>query len=858
MVDLIKCCYDSIGQVSDDISNAVVYLDAGCTESFQFLGAFPLLLEIGARAVCSLENTSPLDQVANCCLSVESAEKVVIITSRLLSDAHRYILRCLSTLQGIRSCTVFTSISEISHSAYADSPLGPDAFHEYELLLVQDYEELIRRGQMNSEQTNDSDLKESTTIEDEGWSELTSNEEDMSKIDSFPREKQEDFIGPFKDVGPKLVVNVHHFPLVLCPFSPRVFVLPSEGSVAEACLSAEHENSLSPGLPPIRMGAPADGEDVPPGATFTAQFLYHLAAKMDLKLEIFSLGDFSNTVGKLLMDMSSLYDVGRRRRSAGLLLIDRTLDLLTPCCHGDSLVDRIFSSLPRRKRRASLSNTKGSQNQLKPDHILHAPLDVQIPLEKIFNEENSSADNFHLLESIEAFLRGWNSNNSAQIEELTNLSKKLEGEKYIQHSESEVFRGSFVSTENFHGTKFLEAIMERTTKDGAVLIKKWLQESLRQENMSANIRNRAGFSSKLELETLVKALAKSQSSLFKHKGIIQLAAATIYSLDEPYSARWDAFMSAEKILNVNAADGSQSLASQICDLINKSTLVDLQEHKNVLESSRGLLTLKDVLLLTVIGYMLAGENFPTSGSSGPFSWQEEHFLQEAILDAIMGNPAITKLKFLQGLAEELTANYSKSNPVDEKASSSGQPDSADVDDDQWESWGDDDEDADTAKEQVYGDMQLKLELRDRVDNLFKFLHKISSLKNNLLLPAGPWATETRFSEEPYSRKCFLYKILSRVLAKYDLPGLEYHSSTVGRLFKSGFGRFGLGQAKPSLADQNIILVFVIGGINSVEVREVQEALAESGRPDAELILGGTTLLTPDNMFELLLGEHSYI
>lgn len=184
---------------------------------------------------------------------------------------------------------------QIAHSAYADSPLGPDAFREYESLLVQDYEELVRRGQMNSEQTNDSDLKESTTVEDEGWSELTSNEEDISKIDSFPHKKQEHFIGPFEDVGPKLVVNVHHFPLVLCPFSPRVFVLPSEGSVAEACLSAEHENSLSPGLPPIGMGAPADGEDVPPGATFTAQFLYHLAAKVGI--DSFSLNNILNVFG---------------------------------------------------------------------------------------------------------------------------------------------------------------------------------------------------------------------------------------------------------------------------------------------------------------------------------------------------------------------------------------------------------------------------------------------------------------------------------------------------------------------------------------------------------------------------------
>lgn len=50
-------------QISDDIKDAIIYLDAGCTESFQFLGAFPLLLELGARAVCSLEKTSPLDEV---------------------------------------------------------------------------------------------------------------------------------------------------------------------------------------------------------------------------------------------------------------------------------------------------------------------------------------------------------------------------------------------------------------------------------------------------------------------------------------------------------------------------------------------------------------------------------------------------------------------------------------------------------------------------------------------------------------------------------------------------------------------------------------------------------------------------
>lgn len=48
----------------------------------------------------------------------DAARKIVVITSRLLSDAHRYILRCLSTHQAVRHCTIFTSISEVLISAF--------------------------------------------------------------------------------------------------------------------------------------------------------------------------------------------------------------------------------------------------------------------------------------------------------------------------------------------------------------------------------------------------------------------------------------------------------------------------------------------------------------------------------------------------------------------------------------------------------------------------------------------------------------------------------------------------------------------------------------------------------------------
>ncbi|KAK2981352.1 hypothetical protein RJ640_013143, partial [Escallonia rubra] len=738
----------------------------------------------------------------------------------------------------------------IAHSAYPDSPLGPDAYQEYESLLVQDYEEFIKRRETTSRQSGYRELKENLTPEDEGWSKLTAGEEDASHAREFYDREE--------DVG-QLVVSVRHFPLILCPFSPRVFVLPSEGSVAEAHLSTLHENSISPGLPSLTTGTLSDGDDVPPGATLTAQVLYHLAAKMDLKLEIYSLGDLSKTVGKLLTDMSSLYDVGRRRRSAGLLLIDRTLDLLTPSSHGDSLVDRIFSSLPRREQTTSSSQIKGSQTQLKhhPVKLNRAPLDVQIPIANIFSEEDSTIANFQLLESIEAFLRGWDSSDPAsQMSELINFSTKLNGENSL-FSYEEILKGSFVSSENFHGTPYLEALLDRRTKDGTVLIQKWLQETIRQENISVNATIRPGYASKAELQAMVKALAKSQSSFMKNKGIIQLAAATLYAMDEAHSARWDAFISAEKMLNVSAGDTSQSLAAQISDIINKSSLVSSRGATNVkVGPSQGLLSFQDALLLTVTGYMLAGENFPTSGSGGPFSWQEEHFLKEAIVDAVLENPEAAKLKFFHDLREELEAKL-KTNKLEENKESSDQLQGDDFDDDQWGDWGDEDADKSNSKEQVYSDLQLKLELRDRVDNLFKFFHKLSTLKRNVLLREGALGLESNFIGDSLLTKGLLYKLLKRVLGKFDVAGLEYHSSTVGRLFKSGFGRFGIGQAKPSLGDQNVILVFVMGGISAVEVREAQEALSESGRPDIELILGGTTLLTPNDMFDLLLGDSSY-
>lgn len=803
---MINCCLDSIRELSEELKGAVVYLDAGCTESFKFLGAFPVLLEMGVLSVCSLESMSSLDMAIDWNQKNDDLTKVVFFTCRLLSDAHRYILRCLTTLQHVSQCTIYISISETGHSAYPDSPLGPDAYHEYQILLVQDYKELKKKNNQNSIHKNSNKPKENPIFEDEGWLQLTPRESDTPKSQPFSTSKDT------YDGGPKLMAYVHHFPLILCPFSPKFFVLPSEGSISEAYLSGDQENSISSGLPPLSTGTFHDGEDIPPGVALTAQFLYHLTTKMDLKLEIFSLGDLSRSVGKLITDMSSLYDVGRRKKPAGLLLIDRTVDLLTPCCHGDTLIDRIFSSIPRRTR--TPSGPKGTRSR--PTNLLRSPLDLQIPLTEILQE--IPPKDLHLLQTIEPFLQGWSNTN------------QLSGN--LCSSEIELLSGSLISTENFNGTPFLESILDKRTKEGTTLIKKWLQETIRKEKISVNTKIPPGF------ERLIKSLSKNESTFTRNKGIIQLAAATSHAMTEKNRAKWDSFISAEKILAINATDTTQNLSSQMCDIINKS----------LTREPESLISIEDALLLTITGYILAGENFPTSSSTGPFSWQEEHFLKEAIVDAILENPELGKFKFLDGLYDDLEANLKKKRD--------GGVAKDDFEDDQWGSWdeedGGDNNNNNTSNENAYSDMQLKLELRDRVDNLFKFFHKLTNLKG------GKGRVNWESDNDPYSRKGLLYKLVTRILRKDDVPGLEYHSSTVGRLFKTGFGRFGLGQAKPSLSDQNVILVFVVGGMNAIEVLEVQEALLESGRLDIEVVLGGTTFLTPTNMLDLLLGDSSYI
>ena len=205
-------------------------------------------------------------------------------------------------------------------------------------------------------------------------------------------------------------------------------------------------------------------------------------------------------------------------------------------------------------------------------------------------------------------------------------------------------------------------------------------------------------------------------------------------------------------------DGSQSIALQLSDMVRQI-------------SNDGMLDLADVLTLAIVGCALAGEASPKGFSNGPFSWEEERVLTDSLLEAIFKGPS--KLALLSRLQRALESHWEGSKaakPVVEKQ-----------EDDwgEWEGVEDESEDGD------YLEAHLKLEIRDWLKDLMSRLHCISRARARL-------PVALRSSEEQVFSMGLLQKLFSLIFSKSDVPGLHHHILSVGRIFKSGLGRFGLG------------------------------------------------------------------
>lgn len=787
-VDLVRECQRCLAQVADEVEGGLLYVDEGAGESLHYMGGLPFVLQLGIRAICSLENASPLD--AAVAWQGGRLLKVVVLTARLLSDAHRYVLRCLRCHPNVKKCTIFTSVSQEGHSACLETPLGHNAYQEYRSLLQQDLQSSGKRVSLDGSF---------------GWSES--------------REISDDF-----------EIIIRHVPLLMCALAPNLFVLPSGGAEAESPLSdLKSGPSLGPGLPPIDTGVMFDVDDrVPSGASLLGHFLHQLTSQLDVKVDVFSLGPLAHLVGNLVTDLSSsiVLDHGSQRKSAGLLLVDRSLDLITPTCHNDNFMDRVVYSLLRRPTVLPSSRPQMTGNESQP--LARKPMDFRVPTVSRRGDASKIAE-FPLL----PLMTGWD--------------RKAQKDPSHGHDDSsgaaeddigQMMGGSLAISWDRLGLFSLENMLDKSTKDATLMIRKWFHEALRQEKQPVPVRARLGAMTPGELASLQAALSAKPDMTIRHVDLLQVARAMEEVLSGDKRSKWEAVSSAEKILRLSVNDGSQSIALQLSDMVQQI-------------SHDGMLDLSDVLTLAIVGYALAGEASPKGLSSGPFAWQEEAVLTESLVDAVMKGRS--DLGFSERLKRALDAHWKKSEGnftqggVEEKNAEKLTTN----DDDGWGEWEGLEEDIDDGD---YGETQLKLEIRDRLQEVMSVLHCVSRARARL-------PVALRSTEEQVFPTGLLQQVFSLIFAKADVPGLHHHSSSVGNFFKSGLGRFGLGQRlqQPKLGDYRTIIVFVVGGISGSEIREIKEAqMGHPGSESVEVLMGGTTFLTPSDMRDLLLDRKSVV
>lgn len=264
----------------------------------------------------------------------------------------------------------------------------------------------------------------------------------------------------------------------------------------------------------------------------------------------------------------------------------------------------------------------------------------------------------------------------------------------------------------------------------------------------------------------------------------------------------------------------------------------------------------------MVAYSLAGDLSSSNRRSStggpvesPFPWEDELALQEAVVDSVLAGPQPMPLGFIDGLEASLQAMWAKRRKETEETKPGGMDRESGGElpshqqggvkespegggeakrrtegeeneggwaeaNDGWDAdWGVDEDDppGPASDEEAYDEVRLRLEVKDRVEEVFSKLRLVAAARQRLhgfryldQAPGALGATTTGL----------LKQLVAKICAREEIPGLEHAASAVKKLLQTGLGRFGFQnfQSGPKPGDCKVVLVFVVGGLTLGEVR----------------------------------------
>ncbi|GLC33675.1 hypothetical protein PLESTB_000102500 [Pleodorina starrii] len=864
-------------ELAESLQGSLLYLDAGAGEIAQTTLGLPFLLGLGVSHVCSLETASPEDAAFPLLVTGSAPTQLVIFTTQLLTDAHQYILRAVLAHSATTSVSVFSSVSEHAHACQAATELGVEAYREYAELLQSE----VRRARAAQAPAG------------AGGGVSTGG------------------VAP-----PALSVRVAFLPLLACCVDPGLFVLPAASSAARRAVAG----GLAAGFGALEPGAgdaAAAGEGASGGLSLTAHGLLALAAAMGApRPEPFAVGPVSAALAAELASLPSVslppssLSAGSAAAAAGgtaastpslaLILVDRSLDLATPCTHTDHPWDVLLAAAAARQAaaatRAAAAAAGGGGAAAAAPHgggsgaqAVWRPLDLRVAL--------PAPTDAVPLET------PWLPHGSGSGDSAVTAGGNL---PYGQLS-YDTYGVELLDPTDRTAIARVEAVAGRPRRDGLAALRRGLKEALRAEKLTPAVRSKAGAVQAPELRGLAEPLVAASGACSRQRGVAAMALAVAEAMTAPAAAEAEAAAGLGR--SVLAALAGAGGGGGGCEAAVQVLLDALTAAK----SGRGLLHVGHVLELLPAAFSAAADSdaaaaaaapssspTPSTASAGgggsgsgscPFSAQQQSALRAALAAAVLscGSPGEAlagrlPADLVAALAARAAARQAagkgkrrtgegKAEAEDGKAEGEG----VEARDRGARQQGGDAAHVEADVEADNADPWVVRRLSAVLDALFGGLRYAAVARNRLKTFRKVTHVDV-FAENHGSLSPLLRQLVRRVMQRADVTDWQQQSSSggaggglvrgllgglmgasralVGRAAGGGGGGLaGSGSGSgPLPADFGTVVVFVVGGVSPAEVREVRAELDEHvGPAKPRVLLGGTSLLLPQDVTLQLVG-----